>query len=634
MAKWEFVMHQNVTAVRAETPSADPGGSSSPDASRRAADIGSLFDRLCFCLGEIGPEFVRDEHRVAELSQRLHEGRFHLAVLGQFKRGKSTLLNALLGEPLLPTSVVPLTAIPTFLRAGRHWEARVAHTSGQAGEQVTSDHPGDITALLEKYVTEAANPGNRLGVNHVEVTSPAEILDRGVVLIDTPGIGSTFRHNTEATLNFLPQCDAALFLVSADPPITEVEVDFLKEVRGKVVRLFFLLNKADYLSAEDRNEAVQFLRRVLKDQVGTGDEVSIFCVSARMGLKAKQSGDASLWARSGMAEVERHLIDFLASEKAATLRRALVKKIQGILADVLMRVRLMVRSLQMPLSELQDRMHRFEQGIADAQQQRVIAADILAGDKRRATVRLEEEAEGLRKRARLYFHGVVQEALATATEKTEEAAAQEALRIAIPAYFEREMGTISGRFTKYMCQVLQPHRERASELIQRVRQTAAALFDIPCRDDESLDVFELPDQPYWITHCWDTLVGLIPPEFFDKFLPAASRRARVRRRLMERVEKLVLHNVEDLRWTTRQSLERTFRNFASDIDDRLKETIAATHGAIQVAQLRRQEHAGAIAAEVQRLKAHTTGLSEIQSALSQADEELAARDVDGKLGGQ
>ena len=55
----------------------------------------------------------------------------------------------------------------------------------------------------------------------------------GQVLIDTPGIGSTFRHNAQATLNFLPQCDAALFLVSADPPITEVEVDFLKEVRGQ-----------------------------------------------------------------------------------------------------------------------------------------------------------------------------------------------------------------------------------------------------------------------------------------------------------------------------------------------------------------------------------------------------------------
>ena len=613
-------MQPTAVVAQADASSTTQCDSRLPPASSPTTDVRSLSGRLRSCLEDIGPEFARDEHRVAELSQRLDEGRFHLAVLGQFKRGKSTLLNALLGEPLLPTSVVPLTAIPTFLRAGRRWQAKVAYADGHPGEQVTGDQSREITTFLEKYVTEAANPGNRLGVNHVEVASPSEILDRGVVLIDTPGIGSTFRHNTEATLNFLPQCDAALFLVSADPPITEVEVDFLKEVRAKVVRLFFLLNKVDYLSDEERDEAVGFLRHVLRDQVGIDDEVPIFSVSARMGLKAKQSRDATLWAQSGMAEVERHLIDFLALEKAVTLRRAVAEKVQGILADVLMRIRLTVRSLQMPLSELQDRMHRFEQGIADAEQQRVIAADILAGDKRRAIARLEEEAEGLRKRAQLYLQGVVQEALATATAKTEKAAAQESLRRAIPAFFEREMGTISGRFTTYMRDVLQPHRERARELIQRVRQTAASLFDIPGREDESLDVFEMPDQPYWITHSWDTLVGLIPPEFFDRFLPSASRRARVRRRLMERVEKLVLHNVEDLRWTTLQSLERTFRQFAFEIDDRLRETIAATHGAIRVAQLRRQEHAEAVTAEVERLEACVTGLNEIQSSLARAEE--------------
>ena len=118
------------------------------------------------------------------------------------------------------------------------------------------------------------------------------------MLIDTPGIGSTFRHNTEATLNFLPQCDAALFLVSADPPITEVEVDFLKEVRAKVVRLFFLVNKVDYLSDNERDEAVGFLRHVLRDQVGIDGQVPIFSVSARMGLKARQAHDTALWRKA------------------------------------------------------------------------------------------------------------------------------------------------------------------------------------------------------------------------------------------------------------------------------------------------------------------------------------------------
>ena len=605
-------MHQNAMAIHAE----EPCGSSLSQDPRQAAELGSLFERLSSCLGELGPEFARDQQRFAELRKRLDEGRFHLAVLGQFKRGKSTLLNALLGEPLLPTSVVPLTAIPTFLHAGPLRQAKVAYTNGRPGEQVTADEARRIAMFLEKYVTEAANPGNRLGINHVEVASPAEILSRGVVLIDTPGIGSTFRHNTEATLNFLPQCDAALFLVSADPPITEVEVDFLKKVREKVVRLFFLLNKVDYLSEREREAAVQFLRVVLKEQVGIRDDTPVFCVSARAGLEARQSRNAGLWAESGLAEVERHLIEFLALEKATTLRRAIAGRVQGVASDVLMRVRLAVRSLQMPLGELQDRMNHFERSIADAQRQRIVAADLLAGDKRRAITRLEETAEELRKRTRRYLQGVVQETLATAPEGVEETAAQQSLHRVIPPFFEHEMGTISSGFATYVGEVLQPHRKRANELVRHVRETAATLFDIPCHDAQEGDLFELRDQPYWTTDSWASHLGPLPPEFIDKFLPAAIRRARIRKRLMTRIEKLVIRNVEDLRWSTLQSLERAFRQFGSSLDGGLKETIAATHGAIQAAQARRQEQADTVAAEIERLEADAAELNEIQTGLA------------------
>lgn len=611
-------MHQTAMTTCAEVLSARVcrSSSSSPNRPRQAADLASVFERLCTCLRELGPEFARDERRLAELNKRLDEGRFHLAVLGQFKRGKSTLLNALLGEPVLPTAVVPLTAIPTFLRAAPRWQARVVYADGHSGEQVTSDRPAGISAFLEQYVTEGANPNNRLGINHVEVSSPSEILARGVVLIDTPGIGSTFRHNTEATLNFLPQCDAALFLVSADPPITEVEVNFLKEVRSKVVRLFFLLNKADYLSVDERGAAIRFLRHVLRDQADLSDDVPIFSVSARMGLEARQCDDAGLWAQSGMAEVERHLTGFLASEKAVTLRRAIAKRVQGIVSDVLMRVRLAVRSLQMPLSELQDRMNRFEEAIADAERQRVIVADLLAGDRRRTLARLEEDAEALRHSARLHLQAVVQECLATTADGAQEAAAQKSLQRAVPAFFEREMGIISRRFAAFLRQVLEPHEERANALIQQVRETAATLFDIPCQEEIAGDLFEVSDQPYWVTDCWDSSLGPVLPEFFDKFLPAAFRRGRVEKRLMGRVETLVMRNVEDLRWSTLQNLETAFRQFGIDLDERLKEAIDATQGAIRAAQSRRQQHADTVAAEIERLEACMAGVQEVEASLA------------------
>jgi len=116
------------------------------------------------------------------------------------------------------------------------------------------------------------------GIAEVQVDLPAPILAGGVVLIDTPGIGSTYRHNTTATLNFLQQCDAALFLISADPPITETGLGFLRQVREKVPRLFFVLNKIDYLDDGELQEALEFYKRVLAEEAGWNGEFPVFCL--------------------------------------------------------------------------------------------------------------------------------------------------------------------------------------------------------------------------------------------------------------------------------------------------------------------------------------------------------------------
>ena len=224
-------------------------------------------------LKSLGPDFLTYADTIDGLRERLARRRFHLAVLGQFKRGKSTLLNALLGEPALPVSVVPLTAIPTFISYGERRGLRVEYQNGRPAEEFNADDRGALSALLARYVTEELNPANRLGVRQVDVRHPAPILRDGVVLIDTPGIGSTYRHNTEATLNFLPSCDAALFLVSADPPITEVEVAFLGEVRRRMRRLFFIFNKIDYLSADELSKMIEFVSGVL------GEKLSLIHIS-------------------------------------------------------------------------------------------------------------------------------------------------------------------------------------------------------------------------------------------------------------------------------------------------------------------------------------------------------------------
>jgi ribosome biogenesis GTPase A/DNA-binding transcriptional MerR regulator len=578
------------------------------------ADLPAVLGRAISLVHALGEDFAGDDQHLGELKNRLAQGRFHLAVLGQFKRGKSTLLNALLGEEVLPTSVIPLTAIPTFIRPGQELQARVLFQDDRDAEEFIAGNAGQLNEFIARFVTESGNPKNRLGVLQVEVTHPAGILHKGVVLIDTPGIGSTFRHNTEATLNFLPQCDAALFLVSADPPITEVEVEFLKQVRSKVARLFFILNKVDYLSDEERRAALEFLRKVLAEQVGVPAETPIFCVSARQASEARDKGDQTLWAASGLEKVERHLVEFLACEKATALREAVGRKAADVVADVLMRLRLAMRSLQMPLEELRHRLEVFERKLQEVCQQRLAAGDLLAGDCRRMHTFLEEHAEELRAKARQYLSGIVREAMA-GNGQSDEQAIQNALAEAIPGYFEHQTGQTTELFRKRMAETLRPHQGRADELIESVRRTAAELFDVPYHAPESADAFEMVQQPYWVTHKWSSTLSPIPVGLMDRLLPASVRQGRLHKRLLDQVAGLVVSNVESLRWATYQSIDQTFTRFGSALDDRLADTTAATHGAIRAAMDRRQQQSEAVSQEVSRLETAVDELAQVQAAL-------------------
>ena len=134
-------------------------------------------------------------------AERVAEGRFFLACVGQFKRGKSTLINALVGRAVLPAGVAPITSVPTVLRYGAEYSARVRIASGEWS-------PIDPASLMA-FVSETENPGNAKNVAGIEVFAPSPLLASGMNLVDTPGIGSVFDANTSATQDFLPHIDAA-----------------------------------------------------------------------------------------------------------------------------------------------------------------------------------------------------------------------------------------------------------------------------------------------------------------------------------------------------------------------------------------------------------------------------------------
>jgi GTPase SAR1 family protein len=177
--------------------------------------------------------------RARDLRDKLVAEQFNLVVLGQFKRGKSTLINALLSADLLPTAVVPLTSIVTIIHYGPAPRALVSFLDGRELEVDVAD--------IASFITESQNPRNIKRVAQVTVAFPSDVLKEGVRLVDTPGVGSVFAGNTGTTMDYLPQADAAIFLLAADQPISQAELEFLQTVRPHAAKFFFVLQYLRHL---------------------------------------------------------------------------------------------------------------------------------------------------------------------------------------------------------------------------------------------------------------------------------------------------------------------------------------------------------------------------------------------------
>ncbi|MGH2895703.1 MAG: dynamin family protein, partial [Solirubrobacteraceae bacterium] len=201
------------------------------DSESRPALLDALDALLSVTEGLLAASAHRDLH---DAHTRVAQDRFNLAVLGEFKRGKSTLINALLGRELLPTGVLPLTSAVTLIAPGPRDRLIVHYADGRALEHPVSELP--------EYVTEARNPNNRLGVELARLELDHELLRAGLQLVDTPGIGSIHSHNTEVARAFLPRVDAALCVLDAGQPLADAERRLLADATRRIPRLMMVVN--------------------------------------------------------------------------------------------------------------------------------------------------------------------------------------------------------------------------------------------------------------------------------------------------------------------------------------------------------------------------------------------------------
>ena len=182
-----------------------------------------------------------------------------VAVLGQFKAGKSSFLNSLTGHNILPVGAVPVTTAVTRLQYGEKERVLVRHFNGRTREVPLSD--------IADFTSEAKNPGNEKNVAIVDIELPALGKYPGLRLVDTPGLGSVYKYHQSASENWLPSVGTALLAVSSDRPLSEHDLELIRELTGHTPNIILLLTKSDLLSHEQQQEVISFFQKTLQREL-------------------------------------------------------------------------------------------------------------------------------------------------------------------------------------------------------------------------------------------------------------------------------------------------------------------------------------------------------------------------------
>jgi small GTP-binding protein len=573
-----------------------------PHRDRRAALSVVLVD-LAEAVRRADP---RSLERVHALADKLEAERFVVVVVGEFKRGKSTLVNALLGADLLPTSAIPLTSVVTLVTYGPPC-AEIIHRDGSA-ERVDLDR-------LARYVTERHNPGNALGVDRAIVRFPSPLVD-GIVLVDTPGVGSVHEHNSASARAFLPEADAAVFLISADQPLSANELDFLREVRAEAVRTFFVLNKIDNLSADDRREAVAYVRSILEDEVC--DPVELFAVSARRGLEAKLAGSRELLVASGLATFEASFGAFMADEKLAALVRSTASAGRRVADEATNALAVQGSALRLALDRLREVTAEIERIFAEAGQARDELRPLASAALERIMAMIDEDLATFREREARAILADVDRLVGTvpagAADRSAPAARQlieERLAEGAARWLRDERRKVAAVFAERI--------ERLSTsvdgIVERTIRSCGELLDVRLQargpDPELAERFRIR---YGFTEV-PSLMGSLMPDRAG--IPRGDRaRRRAARELADRVPEMVEMYSGRLRAGFLEQLREGRRVAEHAFDRRLEESIGALREGLVRAREARERGEHDASARQRALDAARGTLDEIRERLT------------------
>lgn len=316
---------------------------------------------------EIG--LVHTAKSIGDTIEKIAKEHFEVAIVGEFKRGKSTLINALLGQEVLPADVLPATATLNRVTYSEEPYVMVEYKNGNT-EKV------DINRLAD-YVTKLSFESEKKAetVKQATVYYDTDFCKNNVDIIDTPGLNDD-EQMTNVTLSILPEIDAAVFVISANSPFSQFEKEFLekKMLTSDMGRIIFAVNCFGTFSKEDEDRIVETVEKrigsyvmekaknvmgenskefaVYKRKIGKPKVIGVY---AKKALMAKEAGDAAMLEESNFPAFEKTLETMLTKERGSITLQILANKIISSGSELINSIIIRENSLMMETDEFMDK---------------------------------------------------------------------------------------------------------------------------------------------------------------------------------------------------------------------------------------------------------------------------------------
>lgn len=531
---------------------------------------------------------------ITQLQNKLLQEKLYIVVVGLFKRGKSSLINSLLEKEIVPVAVTPLTAIITLIE---YTDAKpfteVLFQNGQLEKKEIGE--------TSYYVSEEENPNNEKKVEVVKIFDTTPLLKR-LTLVDTPGLGSAFEHNTETTLRFIPKVDAAIFVLSADMPVSKLDIEFLNELKQFTSNILFVLNKADLLTEKELQKILQHNTSVITGIMQAKTEaINILPVSS------KTSG--SVLINEGINLLRNKIISLAQKDKQQILQQSGVRQFRGLKNELTSLLQLKLDGLQMPVKELEQKQQQFKNSVSLMQGQKDEFQILISGKIKQLDQYIHETVNNIKNEVdKEIAEKVEQEFLKKPFLKNADAiyVFQKEINHLVLSRFGQTKEKMETEAKQHFHNLLQQYSSRSQSFLNELAKNLSALmgldFDLIAGKFD-LDVY---------TSFYLTLEGGEQPidfggGIFNAILPAAKKEKRIALKMKEHFHEVINTNTASIIYDLQYKVQESFRKFNYDLNNRLKELLSGIEKILEETLQEKNKTAGEISEETknisERLKA-------------------------------